>query len=33
VQHLCAVGIEIEIQLPAAAELEQIQTEPHGQRA
>ena len=28
VQHLCAAGIEIEIQLPATAELEQIQTEP-----
>ncbi len=27
-QHLCATGIEIEIQLSATAELEQIQTEP-----
>ena len=28
VQHLCAAGIEVEIQLSATAELEQIQTEP-----
>ena len=28
VQHLCAAGIEVEIQLPATTELEQIETEP-----
>jgi hypothetical protein len=27
-QHLCAAGIEVEIQLSATAELEQIQTDP-----
>jgi hypothetical protein len=28
VQHLCATGIEIKIELPTTAELEQVQTQP-----
>ncbi len=32
IEHLGAAGIEIEIQLPATAELEQVQADPHQAR-